>query len=172
MKLRVFMLLVLLAFVFSCQSNKKQEMTDEQRLEIAMTIKKDFKDMIVSYRDFTVENFEKSLLKWVESDDKAWLGKPAFWFNMISLLPDKESLEAWRPKPTSRRAATDFYIDEDYVAVISPECALYTFKGSFTTTNKNGKISEKIPMSGSYIYVLRNNVWKMLHMHQSWKTDE
>jgi len=168
MEAKLFLIFGLVVFVFACQPAKNQEMTTEQRQEIAKTIRKEVKDILTLQRDFTVENHEKLLLNWVESDDKAWMGNPALWFNMLYLYPDKESLESWRPTPTSTRTATNFYIDEDYVAVISPECALYTFKGSFTITNKNGETTEKTPNSGSFVYVLRNGEWKILHTHQSW----
>ena len=167
---RLLIIISLVALICACQTTPK-ELTDEQRQEIATTIKKEFREIMLDNPDFTVENFEKILAKCVESDDKAWMGNPALWFNMMTLINDKEGMEIWRPKPTSTRAESNYYIDEEYVAVLSIESALYTFKGSFTTTSKEGITSDTIPMSGSYVYVLREGDWKMLHMHQSWKTD-
>ncbi len=88
-----------------------------------------------------------------------------------SVLPSKEKIdEVWRPICVVR-SSTNYKIDEDYVAVISYECAVYVFKGFFTITSKEGHTTDPTPMSGSYVYVLRNDEWKILHTHQSWKND-
>ena len=99
------------------------------------------------------------------------MNNPAIWLNMMTLYPTTERInEVWMPI-SDVRSATNYYVDEDYVAVISDECAVYVFKGTFTITDKEGDTTDPVPMSGSFVYVLRNNDWKVLHMHQSWRTN-
>ncbi|MBT3242722.1 MAG: SnoaL-like domain-containing protein [Bacteroidetes bacterium] len=152
----------------ACQQTES-EMTDEQRQEIASTITQHFKDLMDQpSTDNWVDEF---LSSWVENDDKAWLGKPALWLNLMTLYPDQDKIyEVWKPIGEVR-SSTDFTVDEDYVAVLSAESAVYVFKGSFTITYKEGTTTDPTPMSGSYVYVLRDGKWKTLHQHLSWKTN-
>jgi len=165
---KLLLILGVFALLTSCQPTQN-ELSPEKRQEIADTIKKEFNNLMGKNQDFTVENFDRMQQAWVESDDKVWMENPALWLNMMTLMPDKESMEVWRPKPNSTRAATNYFIDEDYVAVISAECAVYVLKGTFTVTSKDGITTDPIPLSGSYVYVMRDGEWKMLHMHQSWE---
>ena len=166
---RLLLIIGVVAMTCACQPTQK-EMTPEQRQEVATIIKQDFSDMIekMSNPGYDLDEF---LSTWVESDDEAWMNNPAFWLNMMTLLPTKEKIdEVWRPI-IEVRSSSNYKIDEDYVAVISAECAVYVFKGFYTITSKEGNTTDPTPMSGSYVYVLRNDEWKMLHMHQSWQND-
>jgi ketosteroid isomerase-like protein len=166
---QLLLIIGLATIIFACQP-MQNELTPEQRQDIANDIKQNFNDWTekMGNPDYT---WDDSTSMWVESDDEAWMNNPALWLNMMTLYPTKENIdEVWGPIGEVR-SSTNYYIDEDYVAVISAECAVYVFKGSFTITNKEGNTIDPVPMSGSYVYVLRNDEWKMLHMHQSWKTD-
>ncbi|MBT4409303.1 MAG: hypothetical protein HOC82_05615, partial [Bacteroidetes bacterium] len=79
----------------ACQQTES-EMTDEQRQEIASTITQHFKDLMDQpSTDNWVDEF---LSSWVENDDKAWLGKPALWLNLMTLYPDQDKIyEVWKP---------------------------------------------------------------------------
>jgi len=159
-------MLGLLTLLFACDVEEK--LTPEQREEIATEIKTEFHNWINSMSE-SQKDFDMSV--WVESDDEAWMGKPAFWFNMMTLYPDQEKIrEAWEPIGETR-SATNFNVEEEYVAVESDDVAVYTFKGSFSITDIDGNTGQDFPMSGSYVYVQRGDQWKMLHMHQSWKIE-
>jgi len=159
----------LATIICACQP-KPNELTPEQRQDIANIVKQNFNDMIETMGQPDAL-WDEGMAMWVENDDEAWMNNPALWLNMMTLWPTKEKIEeAWKPA-TEVRSSNNFYIDEEYVAVISAECAVYVCKGSFTITYKEGNTTEPTPMSGSYVYVLRNDEWKILHMHQSWKTD-
>lgn len=164
------LLIISLATIICACQPKQNELTPEQRQEIANVIKQNFNDMI-EMMCTPGANWDDFMTIWVESDDEAWINNPALWLNMMMLWPTKEKIdEVWEPI-SEVRSSTNYYIDEEYVAVISAECAVYVFKGSFTNTDKEGNTIDPIPMSGSYVYVLRNDEWKILHMHQSWKAD-
>jgi hypothetical protein len=163
---KLLTLLALLTLIFACDVEEK--ITPEDREAIAAEIKTEFHNWINSMSGSQKE-FDMSV--WVESDDEAWMGKPALWFNMMTLFPDQEKIrEVWEPVGETR-SATNFKVDEEYVAVVSDDCAVYTFKGTFSITDIDGNTGPDIPMSGTYVYVERNDQWKMLHMHQSWKNE-
>ena len=161
----------LFAMICACQPTGEKEMTNEERQEIASTIKQNFKETIELGKNNNQENFEKWMNVYVESNDEAWMNNPALWLNMLYLYPTKEAIsEAWKPKEGSR-SGTNFNIEEDYIAVLSPENAVYVFKGTYSITDKDGNTGDDYPMSGTNVYVLRNDEWKLFHIHQSWQND-
>jgi len=167
-KLLVFFAAITL--LASCQ-NKDTEITVEQQQEITNIIKSKIQFSRDSLSQNTKEQFELGMQYWVESDDHAWVGKPAFWLNLMYLYQDKESImESWDPDKISRQS-TNITIEEEYVAVMSRESALYVSKGTFSITDKDGVTGPEIPMSGTAVWVLRDDDWKMLHRHLSWKVN-
>lgn len=168
---QLLLIMGLVAMTWACQTTGEKEMTIEQRQEVANTIKQQFQKLTDLWKNNNQENFEKWMYEWIESNDETWMNNPALWLNMLNLLPTKEAVyEAWKPGPDSR-SGSNFNIEKDYVAVLSPEHAVYVFEGTFSITDKDGNTGDDIPMSGTYVYVLRNGVWKLLHIHHSWKTD-
>lgn len=164
-KLLIF--LAAFALLASCQT-QDTEITVEEQQEIVDILKAQFQFGIDSMAQNTKENFESFLQQWVETDDKAWVGEPAFWFNLMYLYPDKEAImKSWDPSRISRQS-TNMKIEEDYYAVISKECALHVYKGTFSITDKEGVTGPDIPMSGTSVMVLRDGEWKLLHRHLSW----
>lgn len=168
---RLLLIMGLIALTWACQTTGEKEMTIEQRQEVANTIKQQFQKWTDLLKDHNQENFDKVMYDYVESNDEAWMDNPAFFLNMMTLLPTKEKIdEVFRPI-IEVRSSSNYKIDEDYVAVISAECAVYVFEGTFSITDKDGNTGDDIPMSGTYVYVLRNGEWKFLHTHQSWQDD-
>ena len=167
---KLLCILTAITLLASCQP-KDAEITKTEQEEIAEAIKTKVHFWIDSLSENTPEIFEKQLDMWVEDNDKAWVGDPAIWVNMIYLYQNKGSIrEQWNPDVITRQR-TNFVVDQEHVAVMSRESALYVFKGSFSITDGEGVTGPEIPMSGSYNFVLRNGDWKVLHNHQSWKLD-
>ncbi|MBN2020174.1 MAG: nuclear transport factor 2 family protein [Sedimentisphaerales bacterium] len=61
---------------------------------------------------------------------------------------------------------TERVYEQRYVAVISPETALFTANGTATITFSDGRILS-VPFAVSMVYVLRDGQWKMLQGHYS-----
>ena len=168
---RLLLIMGLIAMIWACQPTGEKEMTIEQQQEVANTIKQQFQKWTDLLKDHNQENFDKVMYDYVESNDEAWMDNPAFLLNMLYIYPTTEAIyEEWKPKPESR-SGTDYNIEKDYVAILSPEHAVYVFKGTYSITDKDGNTGDDIPMSGTYVYVLRNGEWKFLHTHQSWQDD-
>ena len=165
---KLLLILGVFALLASCQT-KQNDITPEEQEEIAKIIRSNVQFMVDSLTLNNQATFEKQLETWAETNDKAWVGEPAMWLNMMYLFPSKESIrETWDPSRVSRQK-TNMKIDEDYIAVLSRESALYVFKGVFSITDKDGITGVEIPMSGTYVFVLRDGEWKTIHNHQSWK---
>ncbi len=164
---KLLVIIGVIAIVCSCQQ-AETALTDEQKQKIADVIKQQFQSSM-NMGEMNQEKFDLMLSNMTEKEDQSWVGTPALWLNELSLYPDKSKVnEVWRPKP-DQYLHQKFFVDEDFVAVISEDCAIYIFKGSFAYVDKEGEVGNKTPMSGSYVYVKRDGEWKWLHMHQSWK---
>ncbi len=168
---RLLLIMGLIVLTWACQTMDEKEMTIEERQEIASTIKQNFMEMMELFKNNNQENFEKWINAYVESNDEAWMKNPALWFQGLNLWSTKEAIyEVWKPKEGSR-SRTNLNFEEDYVAVLSPENAVYVFKGTYSIIDKDGNTSDDYPMSGTYVYVLRNGEWKILHTHLSYQNN-
>ena len=118
-----------------------------------------------------METFNKWIGEMVSGDDEVWINNPAMWLNMLTFYPNNEVIyKVWEPA-IKKRSSTIMKVDKDYVAVVSPEYAVYVIEGAFSVTDTDGNNTGEIPMTGTMVYVLKNNKWKVLHTHYSWKTD-
>ena len=161
----------IIALTCACQQTEEKEMTIEQREEVATIIKQQTQKMFDVLKVYNKENFEIFMDGWIESDDAAWMNNPALWLNMLYLHPTKEEIyEAWKPSPETR-TGNNFNVEKDYVAVLTPEHAVYVFQGTYSVIDKDGNKSDENPMSGTYVFILKNDEWKLLHIHQSWIDD-
>lgn len=168
---RLLLIMGLIAFTWACQPTSEKEMTIEEQQEIASIIKQDFMKTMELLKNNKQENFEKWMSTYVESNDEAWMKNPAIWLQSLTLWSTKETIyKIWKPKEGSR-SGTSLNIEEDYVAVPSPENAVYVFKGTYSIIDEEGNTSDDYPLSGTYVYVLRNGEWKVLHAHLSYKND-
>jgi hypothetical protein len=172
MKRTIYLILTFVAFlIIGCTNPNKdvEELTPEARQEIASSIRLSFNEMVKMLENHTLENVEKWINFYVESDDEAWMNEPVLWFNMLTVYPTKEAIrKVWTPTENSR-LGTNMNIEEDYVAVLSPESATYVLKGTFSVIDTDGNTGADIPMSGIHVYVLRDDEWKIVHTHYSWE---
>lgn len=76
------------------------------------------------------------------------------------------TLAAFRPDFASLRSQ-DIRISEQHVAVPSHDLAVYTSRGTFTSTNKSGKTSPSTPFAWTILWAREGTQWKMLNIHQS-----
>lgn len=167
----LLMIIGIIALTCACKPIEEKKMTIEQREEVATAIKQQTQQIFNTLKVYNQENFEKFMDVWIESDDEVWINNPALWINMLYLLPTKEAIyETWKPSPESR-SGNNFNIEKDYVAVLSPEHAVYVFTGTYSVVDKDGNISEDNPMSATYVFSLKNDEWKLIHVHQSWTED-
>lgn len=168
----LYILLLIFCFAFpgnSQDTNSRAGMSAEQQQEIASKVRANFMDMMKLAEKNTMENIVLTFNKYIDTTDAAWVGDPALALNMITLYPDKERAStAWAPKEDSR-LGTVYNVEDDHIAVLSPKNALYVFTGTFSVIDKDGNMSEEYPVSGTYVYALVNDKWKVVHFHQSWE---
>lgn len=164
---RAFLFLCLIVLFCSCDEIA-QEVTEKQRQTIAEEIKQHQKKMRELFEVSNIENFNKWTDELVPGTDEVWVGKPAMWVNMTDLYPNATTLHKVYDPIMEQRKSTEIKVKKDYVSVLSPQSAVYVFEGSFSATNKQGNTTGDMPLSGTFVYVKRNNSWKVLHTHYSW----
>ena len=164
-------LLILFAFILlvgnSCQ--EKKELTDIQRKEIAETIKNRTQEWFDTFKDVNHENLDLFLDFFVESDEASWMNNPALWVGNIDIRSTKEKTEKlWRPM-VDERSSHDLKIVEDYIAVLSADHVIHVFKANYRITDTEGNIGEEHTSVITNVYIRKNDVWKILHHHQSYE---
>lgn len=168
---RTILFFLVIALISSCQTEVAQEMTPEDREKVATEIREHQKKMRSLFEVSSVENFNTWMTDMVPGDDEAWMDNPAMWLNLLNLYPNNEVIHnVWDPV-IHQRSGTMIKVDKDYVAVLSPEHAVYVSEGIFTITDKQGNTSAEMPLSGTFVYVKKNNKWKVLHIHYSWEEE-
>jgi ketosteroid isomerase-like protein len=165
---RLNAVLGLIVLVSACQQYDKKELTDVQRQEIADTIRKRTQEWNSTVKEFDHENLNAFLDFWVESDEGLWLNNPALWVSNLTVLPTKERMEEfWRPI-VDRRSGHDIKIVEDYIAVLSEDLAIHVFKANYWVIDAEGNKGEEQTCCITNVYLRKNDVWKVLHHHQSY----
>lgn len=168
----LYALVLIFCFAFPAKSQdtgSRVGMSQELRQEIAGKVRSNFMEMMKLAENNTIENIYTTFNKYIDTTDAAWMGDPALALNMITLYPDKGSaFTAWAPKDDSR-SGTIYNIEDEHIAVLTPESALYVFTGTFSVIDEDGNMSEEYPVSGTYVFVEINDKWKVVHFHQSWE---
>ncbi len=168
---KTLLLIAFIALTWACQKEVPKELTLEQRQNIAEEIRQFQYNWLKSLEVFNEENFNVFLSGMVPGDNEVWMGNPAMWLNELTFFPNNEVInEYWRPE-FENRSSTTFKIERDYVAVASPEYAVYVALGTFSVTDAQGNNMGDIPMSNTSVMAKTNNEWKVLHIHYSWQND-
>ena len=151
----------------SCQ--EKKELTDIQRKEIAENIRNRTQEWFNTFKEANHENLDLFLDFFVESDEASWMNNPALWVGNIDIRSTKEKTEKlWRPM-VDERSSHDLKIVEDYIAVLSADHVIHVFKANYRITNIEGNIGEEHTSVITNVYIRKNDVWKILHHHQSYE---
>ena len=167
MKSKLFLLLLLVGFVFACQSTKNQEMTAEQRQKIADTIRQRTQDWLDMTKEFNPENLDMFLDFWVENEEKSWMNNPALSVSNLTVYATKDKIkELWDPIVAEKPSYKIELID-DHIAVLSEDNAIHVFKANYWITDTEGNTSKEHTCIITNVYVRKNDVWKILHHHQS-----
>jgi hypothetical protein len=163
--------IALFALICACQKEAPKEMTLEERQKIAEEIRQHQYKMMNSMEVTNMETFNSFIEEMVPGDDEVWMGNPAMWLNMLTFYPNNEVInESWQSS-IENRSSTIMKAEKDYVAVLSPEYAVYVSLGTFSVTDKQGNSTGDIPMTSTSVYMKKNNKWKVLHWHNSWQTN-
>ena len=166
---RTILFSIVIILISACQREVPKEMTPEDREKVATEIREHQKKMRSLFEVSSVENFTTWMNDMVAGDDEVWIDNPAMWLNLLDLYPNNEDIHSvWDPV-IDQRSGTMIKVDKDYVAVLSPKHAVYISEGKFTISDKQGNTSDEMPLSGTFIYVKRNNEWKVVHIHYSWE---
>lgn len=151
--------------------NTVKEMTLEERQKVAEEIRQHQYKMMNLMEVTNLETFNSFIDEMVPGDDEVWMGNPAMWLNMLDFYPNNEVINKEWEAVIENRSSTIIKAEKDYVAVVSPEYAVYASIGTFSVIDKQGNNTGDIPITSTSVYVKKNNKWKVLHWHNSWQTD-
>ena len=97
------------------------------------------------------------------------MDNPALWVGNLDIQSTKEKIEEiWRPL-VDERSSMDIKLAEDYISVLSADHAIHVYKTNYRITDTEGNISEEHTCVITNVYVRKNDVWKILHHHQSYE---
>ena len=168
---KILLFIAFFALICACQKEAPKRMTLEERQNIEEEIRLFQYKWLNSMEEFNKETFNIFLSGMVPDDDDVWMGNPAMWLNELTFFPNIEAINKyWQPE-IENRSSTTINIEKDYVAVVSPEYAVYVGIGTFSITDAQGNNAGDIPMSCTSVMLKKNNEWKVLHWHNSWQQD-
>ena len=164
---RLIMILVLLILVSGCNMIGERELTDSQRQEIAEAVRQRTREIGESGKDINKESVKKILDFYVDSDNVSWMNNPALIVNNSTVIPTKEKYQELMGPQIDQLIgySQEIEIGHDYVAVLSKDIATHVFEVSTLTMNPEGKQIMKETGIATIIYVLENDVWKVLQQH-------
>lgn len=166
-----FVLLCLIILTIACQPTETPELTQAQRLEIADSVRQKNQEMMEIAALSNEESFNKGMAYWVESSDELWMGNPGIFVNRTEIIPTKEGIiEDYKPM-IGTRARTNYTIGNEYFAVLSADHVVHVYEAKYSITDLEGETGPEYPMTATAVWVKRDGDWKILHYHQSWRTD-
>lgn len=158
---------VILVF-FSCQQTVQRPLTDSDRQEIADIIRKESNNWLNSITEATQENLDVFLGYFVQSDDSAWMNKPALWVSNFDSFLTTDQLESFWRRSIDQRTAHNMSIREGYVAVLSEDIAVHVFPYDYEIIDTQGEILGDGKSITTNVYVKRDGKWKIMHHHQTY----
>jgi hypothetical protein len=165
--IKIVFTLCLLATPFS-RSIAQSEFTTEERKEVKESVKKQsqaFWDLAT--HDYNDENYKRLVGLLVESDDEAWLGKPAFWIRNDEIYYVKDEIEEGFEMAFANRISTPTKIKENYYAVIAADVVIEVMTQDYYIISDSGNRSPDFRASFTIVWVLKEDQWKIIHLHKS-----
>ena len=169
---RIILSLCLLAFVFST-SLGQEELTKENRNTIKEAVQKRSQDFWnLATDDSNEENLKKLVDFMVDTDDEAWLGKPAFWIGGNNLYYNKDEIKEGFEMVFAYTESTPTIINENYFAVIAPDVVIEVMTQDYHALFHNGNRGPDIEAIYSIVWTLKKNQWKIFHVHKTFEEKE
>ena len=159
----------LMAISISC-SIAQSGLTTEERESIKETVKNQSQEFWNLFTlDYNDENLKRVLDLLLESDDEAWMGEPAFWVRNNNIYYTKDEVKEGFEWVFEYRDSTPTKIKENYFAVIAPEVVIEVITQEYYALFLNGNRGSDYEAVYTIVWVLKENQWKILHVH---KTDQ
>jgi len=157
----------LCAFIFSI-SFAQEGLTKENRKTLKEAVEKrseQFWNLFTN--DYNAENLQilKDFL--VETDDESWLGKPAFWIRNDEIYYVKDEIEEGFEMAFANRISTPTKIKENYYAVIAADVVIEVMTQDYYIISESGNRSPDFRASFTIVWVLKEDQWKIIHLHKS-----
>ena len=98
------------------------------------------------------------------------MNHPAIMVNNSSLIPTIEKYqEVMEPQVDQLIGySQEIEIGEDFVAVLSEDAAIHVFEVNTLIKDSEGKRLIKETGMATIVYAKRNDIWKILHIHNSY----
>ena len=117
------------------------------------------------------ERFEEMMAFWADGAEGFFVGEPALFNQGVRVISTMEDMLSFSEGFVGGRTRTNFFPQENYVAVYSPTLAVQVTQQHFSVTNNDGETGSTFPMSSTTLWVLEEGAWKIAHHHQSWTND-
>ncbi len=156
--------------VAACQAPPppEPEFTDADRQAIADEITRLSSEM---WAIGEPERFEEMMAFWADGAEGFFVGEPALFNQGVRVISTMEDMLSFSEGFVGGRTRTNFFPQENYVAVYSPTLAVQVTQQHFSVTNNDGETGSTFPMSSTTLWVLEEGAWKIAHHHQSWTND-
>jgi len=163
---RVILAAFTLTVLAACQP-ATTELTEEQKAAISDTIRQLSAEMFATMDPV---DFDRTMSYMHPDPESYFVGDPAQWVNLLSIYANPSRMrEVWDPIMATRRAQ-ETVVSNEYVAVLAENLALNVIEGTYAITDTLGTTTEPDRFSATMVWVRRDAEWKVLHVHQSWRT--
>jgi ketosteroid isomerase-like protein len=163
--MRRFVLAVFALTVLAACQPTTTELTEEQKAEIADTVRQVYADFLSAGDPV---DFERMMTFAHPDVEQYYVGEPAQWVNLLTVYPDNDRVrEVWEPIMAGRRSQ-ETVINDEYVAVLAENMAVHVVEGTYAITDTLGNTTEPNRLTASTVWIREGEEWKMIHMHQSW----
>ena len=163
--MRRFVLAAFALTVLAACQPATTELTEEQKAEIAAEVR----DVVGEYTDaIEAADLDGWMSYWSSEPEQFFQGQPALFVNRLTILPTMENIRTAWESAFDARSAHDLVAENEYVAVVGEDAALYVFDGTFSISDTLGNTTEPAPYTVSIVWVRQSGEWKVLHRHQSW----
>ena len=162
--------LLVISFFYSIGQNG---LTTEERESIKETVKNQSQEFWnLATHDYNDENYKKLLGLLVDSDDEVWLGEPAFWIGSNNIYYTKDEIKEGFEWVFARRESTPTKIKENYFAVLAPDLVIEVMAQDYYALLLNGVRGSDYEALYTIVWVLKENQWKILHLHKTQEEKE
>jgi hypothetical protein len=158
------MILPLMLLTVACQP-ATTELTEERKAAIAAEVRQAAAEM---FEAAIALDTDRWLSYWPSELEQRYQGQPALFVNRLDIYPTAGRMRAvWEPS-FAARSDHDFATENEYVAVLGEDAALWVYEGTYAVTDTLGNTAEPAPWTVSAVWVRGDAGWKILHWHQSW----
>jgi PBP1b-binding outer membrane lipoprotein LpoB len=165
---RTLTLLLAIFFLFGCK--QVNELTPDEKVEIANEVKQISLNYWELNRDLTRENYEKVQSFYDRNFESLWQTEPVMAvLNLNSVKSFDEFLKKF-DEIFEDRASTDFTIHNQHLSVLSRDVVVEVIEMDYTIHNRDGEVYGPFDSVFTIIWHKIGGEWKYFHINQAYRT--